>query len=99
MTFQAITTKYIGPTNVRGSRVKALSAAKNITLHWDYALNPDDNHRVAAETLAEKLGWEGCWYGGSLPGGNGNCYVRADNPADSAFRINAQCGLRPLVET
>jgi hypothetical protein len=39
MIVQAITTKYIGPSNVRGSRVKATAAAGSVTLSWDHALN------------------------------------------------------------
>jgi hypothetical protein len=54
---QAIQTRYIGPSNVRGSRVKAFAQAGSITLEWDSALNSDENHRAAAEALCEKLGW------------------------------------------
>lgn len=63
---QAITTKYIGPTNVRGSRIKATAQAGSITLNWDHSLNPDQNHCAAAKALANKLGWwnYGTWHGG-----------------------------------
>lgn len=60
---QAIITKYLGPTNCRGARVKATSQAGSITVPWDYALNPSDNHRVAALAFAAKYGWEGKWIG------------------------------------
>lgn len=56
---QAIVTKYLGPTNFRGSRVKAVCDAETITISWDDALNPEDNHRVAANQLANSLGWIG----------------------------------------
>ena len=65
---QAIQTKYIGPSNVRGSRIKAKAAAGSITLHYDDSLNSDDNHRAAAMALAAKFGWDyGKWVGGVLP--------------------------------
>lgn len=72
MMFQAIETKWLGPTNVRGSRVKAKAEAGSITLPWDHSLNSDENHRKAAEALAAKFGWVGDYYGtlhgGALPG-------------------------------
>ena len=64
--YQAIQTKYFGPANVRGSRVKATCDAGSITLNWDYRLNPSANHRTAAFALANKLGWTGRWIGGGI---------------------------------
>src|SRR4051812_45021830 len=40
MKMQAIQTRYLGPSNVRGSRVKAFAAAGSITLSWDHRLMP-----------------------------------------------------------
>jgi hypothetical protein len=54
---QAIITKYFGPTNTRGSRVKATAAAGSVSLPYDSALNSDENHRAVAEALCKKLGW------------------------------------------
>ena len=64
--YQAITTKHYGPTNHRGSRVKATCEAGSVTLPWDYALNTEKNHDKAALALAEKLGWVGGWSAGYL---------------------------------
>lgn len=99
--FQAITTKFLGPTNVRGSRVKAEAEAGSLTLNWDHALNSEANHTKAAEALVRKLGWTseqakgyaGVWVGGGLPKQAGNCYVFAGNDPvhgwarDSAFKV------------
>lgn len=72
MKMQAITTKYIGPSNVRGSRVKATAQAGSITLEWDNALNRDQNHMAAAKALATKLDWDyGEFIAGTLPSGDG----------------------------
>ena len=65
---QAIQTKYLSPTNVRESRVKATCEAKSITVSWDHRLNPEDNHRAAAIDLILQLGWHGHWVQGELPG-------------------------------
>lgn len=77
--FQAIQTKFLGPTNVKGSRVKAWAEAGSITVSWDYSLDSAGNHRAAAEKLAAKSGWVGEHYGemvgGSLPGNSGYAFV------------------------
>lgn len=81
MTLQAIVTKYHGPGNVRGSRVKATAAAGSVTLSWDCAKNSEDNHVAAAKALADKFGWGGYWFGGGMPRGHGgNVYVCKPGP-------------------
>ena len=67
---QAIVTKYIGPSNVKGSRVKAACQAGSIFLNWDDALDSDHNHCAAAKALATKREWFGHWVGGGLPDGS-----------------------------
>lgn len=74
---QAIETKYMGPTNARGGRVKATAQAGTVTIPWDHALDSEGNHAKAAATLMTKLGWDGPSYG-SLQGGanaKGDGYV------------------------
>ena len=65
---QAIQTKYLGPTNFKGSRVKASAQSGSIILSWDDALNADENHHVAALALMRKLDWvDFSILGGQLP--------------------------------
>lgn len=75
---QAIHTKYIGPTNVRGSRIKATCSAGSLTIDYPHELSGQAVHRKAAEALAVKLGWTGERYGsllgGCLPDGS-YCFV------------------------
>lgn len=73
---QAIVTKFLGPTNNRGARVKATAEAGSVTIGWDHARNIEENHREAAQRLAEKFGWHqrATLVGGALPGG-GYCFV------------------------
>lgn len=75
---QAITTKYIGPSNTRGSRVRASCEAGSITIEWNNALNSDQNHRVAAMYLQEKFGWHkyNTLIGGVMPKNKGYCFVQ-----------------------
>lgn len=50
-----IVTKYLGPTNTKGSRVKATAGGgASVLLSWDYELNEADNHAAAAIALIEK---------------------------------------------
>jgi hypothetical protein len=80
MIVQAITTKFIGPTNYRGSRIKAKAAAGSLTVSYSHALNAEQNHAAAAKALSDKLGWSeyGTWHQGGLPDNRGYCFVCAD---------------------
>jgi len=48
---QAIITKDLPATNHRDARVKASCARGSITVAWDDALNPEENHRAAIIAL------------------------------------------------
>ena len=75
---QAITTKYFGPTDSRGSRVKATAQAGSVTIPWDHALNSPDNHAAAAFALAKKYDWDKRakrMIGGALHDGSGYAFV------------------------
>lgn len=54
---QAIRTKYISPTNTKGSRVRASYAGGSIIVGWQCDLNVEENHLFAANQLSKKLGW------------------------------------------
>lgn len=84
---QAITTKYLPPTNFKGSRVKVECDAKTIIVPWDDVLNPQQNHAAAARQLAKMLGWHGHWFGGSPKGSTGYCFVCADPNYTEHFEI------------
>lgn len=51
----AIVTKFLGPTNNRGSRVKAtMPSGKSVTIDWDHALDSEGNHNRAAARCYQK---------------------------------------------
>jgi hypothetical protein len=87
--YQAIVTQYFGPSNVRGSRVKARASAGSVTLHWDCSLNYDANHARAAQALANKFKWQGAWFGGGMPNGKGNVYVCVPGRTDCTLGFTA----------
>jgi len=65
---QAIETRYLGPTNTYGARIKAKCDGGSVIVYWDHALDADDNHLAAARKLQDKMGWaEYPLSGGSLP--------------------------------
>lgn len=66
---QAITTKYHGPTDHRGSRVTAKCDAGRITVPWDHSLDSTENHAAAVRALIHKLGWNGTFYLGGTSDG------------------------------
>lgn len=54
---RAIVTTYSGPTNERGSRVRAsmhFGGPTFTSVNWDHALDTEANHRRAAEALVAK---------------------------------------------
>lgn len=77
---QAITTKTIHATTHRGVRVKAWCWKGSVTVHYDYALNADQNHYAAAEALLKEMGWAGDdwaqkWMAGSTHDNTGYHFV------------------------
>ncbi len=59
--FSSIKTKYLGPTNYRGSRVSVTddggfdSNPRRLVVGWDYALDTTGNHAAAAAAWIEKF--------------------------------------------
>lgn len=72
---QCIQTKFIGPTNTKGSRIKAFndfgSDQRSITISYDHSINSDQNHVEAARALLAKYGldWELSGHAGCVKGG------------------------------
>lgn len=79
--FQAIVTKFLGPTNARGSRVKATAAAGSVIVVWDHAVGVYENHAAAAQALIAKMEWEGEWVPGGMPDETGEVFVRIPHKA------------------
>ncbi len=72
---KAITTKFHGPTNSRGSRYSACDSDGNrVFVSADYAISSEGNHDAAAFALCKKMGWtrHNLMRGGTA---NGNVYV------------------------
>lgn len=72
---QAITTRFLGPTDHRPARVVARCDGGRVVLSWDHGKSSGQNHADAAWRLAFDLGWSGTWQGGALPNGHGYAFV------------------------
>ena len=80
---QAIITKYIGPSNSRGSRIKATihnnfyNKIESLTIAFDSTMSDRDNHAAAAMKLVRQimdLDSGNDWQCGELPNGQ-YCFV------------------------
>lgn len=80
MTFitQAIETKYLRATNVRGSSIKATAYGGSITIGYDHALSTDGAHKAAADALIAKMGWTGTFAQGGNVKGDGYVFVNVE---------------------
>jgi len=70
---QTIMTKYLGPTDTKPPRVKAMTSSghrgSTYTMEWDDRLDVEGNHADAAQKLLDRLGWHGAWCMGSTDRG------------------------------
>ena len=68
---QAIQTKWYPPTNTRGSYIQAKCEAGSIKFSPNTTQGIEFDHRLVAEALVKKLGWDEEGYGelvqGSVP--------------------------------
>lgn len=67
----AIQTKYLGPTNNRGARIKAWTeTGHSVTVSYPHEKRQGaEAHSVAALALARKLGWHGTLVSGATDHG------------------------------
>lgn len=59
----SIRTRYLGPTNFRGPRIKVTVAGgtETVTVPWDHAIDSGENHeRAARKLMVDVLGWGNC---------------------------------------
>lgn len=76
--YSGIETKYLGATNHRGSRIIARCGSLShprLTVAYDDALSPGQNHANAAQKLAARAGWQGEWIGGWNASGTGAMFT------------------------
>lgn len=71
----AIRTRYIGPTNTRGARIKANAGmGRTVTIGYPHDAPRHEAHARAAEALCVKMGWDGAMLEGEFDDG-GHVFV------------------------
>jgi hypothetical protein len=84
---KTITTRYLGPTNYRGSRIKASDQDGNkVIMTYRDEFNSEENHKTVAKALCEKMGWFGKLFGGYTK--NGMVWVFRDER--NSFTVKAK---------
>ena len=81
---QAIQIKYLGATNTKCARAKAVAGAGSITESRKYELNFDEQARELAERYIAEKGWNCCEISGfgCLPNGDYVATIRSTvNPS------------------
>lgn len=67
---KAISTRYKGATDTKGSRIIATDCDGNrVTISYPHELSGEAVHRAAADALCSKMGWTGQLVGGSTKQG------------------------------
>ncbi len=86
---KAITTKYLGPTNYRGSRIKATAeGVKALTLPYPHEFGPGvEAHAPAAIALCRRMGWHGKLIGGGTD--KGYVFVFSDPDHYNTYEIDS----------
>jgi hypothetical protein len=93
--YRAIRTRYVGPTNTRGSRIIADAGdrASRVVVSYDPALNTDQNHAYAAVLVTRKMGWDDPQYFTPLVGGGYNAeYFWVFQNRPEPWIVCAACG-------
>ena len=83
--YQAIETRYLGPTNTKGGRIKAECWGGNITIGYDHALNSDEAHKAAAVALLEKMSALALKHGGSRSIWNTGTWTQGGNTDGTGY--------------
>lgn len=77
---KAITVKYMGPTNNRGSRLKVSdNDGHSMVVPYDHGMNDEERVARAALAFLAKMDWKGRWVMGSIAGPKG-CDVLVCDP-------------------
>lgn len=75
---QAISTKFLGPTNCHGARIKATAQAGSVTVPYDHSQSIAGAHAKAAQALIDKYDWDRLgldWVSAGHPSGSGYVFV------------------------
>lgn len=77
-----IFTKYVGPSNTKGSRIIATASGNNFRaiVSYNSALSSEDAHIEGVKALCSKLNWHGELIGGHTKDGMVFVFVDGSSP-------------------
>lgn len=87
---KAILTKYVGPTNTRGSRIVVTDGDTRMLVNYDDGKRSEETHADAVVAFCERLGWSGELIQGGLK--NGYVHVFTGRGARSEFTRVKEAG-------
>ena len=90
--YQAIETKYIGPTNTKGGRIKAECWGGSVTISYPHELDTDKAHAAAAQALIDKMSALATKYGGSRTIWNTGRWVQGGNAKGTGYVFTVDDG-------
>ena len=94
---QAIVTKYYGPTNSKGARIKASCEAGSIWFGYASRHTSDKNHALAVLKLIKKLEWKGNYTIAGLPNSTGCVAVDHSGSWDNGQEVTVDSGIGPCL--
>lgn len=90
---KAIQTKYIGPTNTRGSRIRVKANGVASKLYdFSHADSIDQRHAKAAQAFITAHDWPGVWIAGGMPDETGSIYCGLDGSFSREWCEKYLCG-------
>ena len=84
-TYQAIETRYLGPTNTKGGRIKAECWGGNVTIPYPHELNSGEAHKAAAQALIDKMTALANRHGGSQSIWNTGTWTQGGNAKGTGY--------------
>jgi hypothetical protein len=84
-TYQAIETKYLGPTNTKGGRIKAECWGGNVTISYPHELDTAEAHKAAAQALIDKMTALALRHGGSRTIWNTGIWTQGGNAKGTGY--------------
>lgn len=79
----AIETRYVSPTNTRGSRIIARADTNRVSIPYPHELSGQAVHEKAAYALCAKMNWTGKLAGGGIK--NGYVFVFTDTDSTQTW--------------
>lgn len=86
----SLQTRYLGPTNTKGSRIQVCCRETKRYFPYPYELNSDQAHAWAAAQYCQEMGWSGTMVMGATGMGGYAFVFEAENSIKPVYEENLQ---------